>query len=180
MSVSFRLVRTVGKQCQEFVPDIMPEIVDALRATQKTRAIHDVGAPFENRCEQLLIIPRIIFEIGVLHQDDVAARLCKTPAQGCTFPAIPILKQEADFLQSKSSSTVLDGDLTLTRGLGLFKCLQQGACAVCGTIIDDENFLLERGSLNARQHLFYEGVFVVDRNYDRELHACFGPSLPEN
>jgi hypothetical protein len=30
-----------------------------------------------------------------------------------------------------------------------------------GTIVDDQNFLLEEGSLNPHQRLFYEGVSVI-------------------
>src|SRR6185503_19505305 len=98
---------------------IVPEIMDALGTSQKTRAIHHVCAIVQYRLKQLIVILGIVLEIGILNQDDVPASCFKTSPQGCPLAAIFRLKEKADIFQAKQGFTILHGHLALPLGLRL-------------------------------------------------------------
>ena len=73
MSVRLRLVKHVRAQGEELVADHVPEIDHAVGvAAHEARAEDDVGLAVEDRLEQPRVFLRVVFEVGVLHDHDVA------------------------------------------------------------------------------------------------------------
>ena len=69
----------VGGERQETVADRVPEVEDAASAAaQEARAVHDVGVALGDRGEQLEVLHRVVFEVGVLHDHDVAGRVAES------------------------------------------------------------------------------------------------------
>jgi len=61
------------------VANRMPEAEDTVRiAACKTRAIYHIGLAVENRGDQFGVFGRIIFQIGVLNDNDVSGRSRET------------------------------------------------------------------------------------------------------
>src|SRR3954453_18450124 len=59
-------------------------------AAAQPRAVHRVGAPLEQRCEQHRQILRVVLEIRVLYDDEVAASSTDALADGRALSSIPI------------------------------------------------------------------------------------------
>src|SRR6516164_4502147 len=78
----------VGSHGEQLVADHVPKVQDAMRLAYETRAIDDVGLAFEDRLDQLGILGGIVFEISVLHDNDVAGGVLKTRAQGGAFALV--------------------------------------------------------------------------------------------
>ena len=63
----------VREQREETVADHVPEIDHAVRVgPHETRAKDDIGPAGQDGCEQAGILVGIVFEVGILHDDDVA------------------------------------------------------------------------------------------------------------
>ena len=63
------------------VADGVPVVQHAMRPAEEARAEAGVGAAVENRLEQHRPVAGIVFEIGVLHDHDVAACSSTAPAE---------------------------------------------------------------------------------------------------
>src|SRR6266481_4947523 len=110
----------------------MPKVVHALRAAQKSGAIDDVGFSFQDWFEEFAVVPGVVLEIGILHQDDIASGRLKTAAQRGSLTAVLGLKEEADIPDRQSGLAVLHQNIALTCRLRLFKIFQESARAVRG------------------------------------------------
>ncbi len=111
----------------------MPEEKDSPGFTpDKARPVHHVGLPIQDRREQFWILPRIIFQIGVLDQDDISPGLRNAGEKRRPLALIPGLKQ--DFAVSP---------IRLLR--------EDFPRAVCRTVIHDDDFFLQ---------IFGEGAFL--------------------
>ena len=51
-----------------------------MRTAQESRAVDHVGFALFNRLNQLADILRIVFQVGILNHDDLAAGLGKSPS----------------------------------------------------------------------------------------------------
>src|SRR5258706_13731604 len=87
----------------------MPEIVDALRAAEETGAEDYIGAAIEDGFEELAVVARIIFEVGVLDEDDVSGDFGKATAEGCTFALILHLEKDAEVAEGDGVGAIHGG-----------------------------------------------------------------------
>src|ERR1041385_1471478 len=92
----FQVGENVRKQREEFVGDIMPEIVDALRTAEKAGAKDYISTAIEDGFEKFVVIARIVFEVSILDEDDVAGNFRKAAAQGRTLSLILRLEKDAE------------------------------------------------------------------------------------
>src|SRR5688572_30783828 len=76
----------------------MPEIEDAMaaRRTEKTRTVHHIGAALENRLQEQRVFTRVVFEVRVLDDDDIAGRFANAAGDGGAFALIVRLQQHAN------------------------------------------------------------------------------------
>ena len=72
----------IGQQREKAVSHHMPEINHAMRpASQEAGAEHNVGTILENRCEKERVFVRVILQIGVLNDYDLACSCLKPRAK---------------------------------------------------------------------------------------------------
>ena len=86
--------------------------MDALRATQKTRAEDNVGAAIEKRFKKFAVITRVVFKVGVLNEDDVASHFGEATAKCSPLTLILSLKKEvvAESRRNQTESLILAQD----------------------------------------------------------------------
>jgi hypothetical protein len=77
----------------------MPEIVNALGAAEKARAENHVSATIEERFEKFAVVAGIVFEVGVLNENNVAGDFGETAAECGAFALILRLKKDAEIAQ---------------------------------------------------------------------------------
>ena len=70
----------IGEERQHAVGHVVPEVVHALRPAEKSRPIDHVRATVNDRLEQLAVVARVVLQVRVLHQDDVARRFRESAA----------------------------------------------------------------------------------------------------
>src|SRR5689334_19483010 len=73
-----QVAQQVAEKREHLVAEVMPEVEHAVRAAVKAVPEHYIGETFQNRLEQLRIIARIVLEIGVLDEDDIAGGMLET------------------------------------------------------------------------------------------------------
>src|SRR5205823_1673141 len=79
----------VGKSGQGPVAERMPPGLTAARLDRfEARAEHHVGPVVQNRLEKSRIVGGVVFEIGILYEDNFAFGPRETGAQGRSFAAI--------------------------------------------------------------------------------------------
>ena len=118
----------------------------------EARAVHHVGLVFEDRLEQPRILGRVVFEVGVLHDDHVAGRAAEALTQRGALALVVRLVENAN----------------VALGLQFFK---DGARAVGAAIFDDDDLFRDRHSPHAPHHLADPSLLVVDRNDHGQLEA---------
>ena len=75
MSDRFKFVNMFDKQRQKPIAGRVPEIEHAVAVADEAAAEHDVGLVFDDRLDQLRVFAGIVFQVGVLNHDHVAARV---------------------------------------------------------------------------------------------------------
>ena len=91
------VVEDVGQPGQEMVRDAVPVEQDfALRGGGEARAEDRVGLPFQDRRDQRRIVARVVFEVRVLDQADVAAHFLNRAADRGPLPHVLRLAEDAD------------------------------------------------------------------------------------
>src|SRR6185312_17549866 len=78
--VEVEVAKQVAEEGQKAIGLEVPEIEHAVGAAVKAVAEDRVGVPAEDGLQQYRVVGRVIFQIGVLHQDDVAAGLSEAGA----------------------------------------------------------------------------------------------------
>src|SRR6266481_5854782 len=139
----------------------MPEIVHALRAAEKAGAEDDIGATVEDGLEQLGIIAGVVFEIGILDEDDFAGGFGEAAAEGGAFALVLRLKEKAEIAQLYGIIAVMGGDECVAAGLPSSKPFEDLTGAVGGAVVYDENFLANGGFDDAAEDFVDRGLFVV-------------------
>ena len=79
---------------------------------EEPRSEHHVGLAIEQRLEQGAVLSRIVFEVRVLHDDEVGGRLLKTPPQGCSLALVVRLPQQP---QAGVDDRLRDADRIVSR-----------------------------------------------------------------
>ena len=118
----------------------------------ESRSVHDVRTPVENRLEQTRVVARVIFQIGVLNQHDIAGRALEALAQSGTLALVDRLEMHDDVLVRPS---VLDLGIELERTVGR-------------TVVHKDDLSIQTGidGEHLREQLLERSDLVVDRNDD--------------
>ena len=73
----------------------MPEVNHAMRpAAQEPGTEHNIGMILENRCKKYGVFTRVILQVGVLNDDQVAGSCLETCTQSCSLPEIAFLQHD--------------------------------------------------------------------------------------
>ena len=97
MSVRLRSVSQLLKRVEQLVAERVAVVEDAAAlAGQEARAVDDVGAVLQEGADQARIVARVVLEVGVLEQDEVAGRLGDAAADGRPLPLVLPLLEQAD------------------------------------------------------------------------------------
>src|SRR4029077_19836280 len=124
----------------------------------KTRTENDICFAAQDRLEQARVFLRIIFEVGVLDENDITGSGCETTAQGRALATINAVVNDAI-------------------GNWLDIAFQDRAAAVSRTIIyDDDLDVPERGGPDRRHDFANSIAFVITGDNDGDFH---GPLLTE-
>ena len=87
----------VRAERQDVIADRVPEVQHAMRlAARESRAIDHVGQAVDDRLDQLRVLLRIVFEVGVLDDDYVASRFGEPSAQRGALPLIDGMEERPD------------------------------------------------------------------------------------
>src|SRR5579862_571662 len=132
-----------------------------MRTTQEAGAVDDIGgAVFDGR-EQREIIFWIVFEVGVLHEKNLAGSFLQAAAQSRSLALIFFLIEHANIVLRRSRYVRA-------------QVLQNFARAIRRRVVDEHDFLVDfHGDYPAEQFLDC-GAFVVYGNYNREARSWFG------
>src|SRR6185312_3519690 len=78
----------VTERGEKSVGDAVPEVKHSMRFADKPAPVHDIGFLTKYRVQQLPIILRVIFQIGILNQHDIAGGKFEAVAKGGAFTLI--------------------------------------------------------------------------------------------
>jgi hypothetical protein len=122
-------------------------------SAHQTAAVNHIGdAPLDG-LQQFGIISGIILEVGVLDENDIAGDFTEAGAQGGPFPLI--------VLMIKRPYVIILLDQTLEDFPG----------PVSGGIVNDDKFLVIRGSLNPPDYFRQGGFLVIYGYYNTQFHV---------
>jgi len=82
MSVRFRLVNMFDRGRQRPVGDRVPVVEHAVAVADEGGSRNHVGPAVEDGLYETRVLGGVVFQVGVLHDDDVAAGLAEALAQG--------------------------------------------------------------------------------------------------
>ncbi len=135
----------------------MPEKMNAVRpAADKATAEHDIGATIKNRCKKRVIFTRIIFEISILDNHNVAGCVLNGGAECRAFALIRGVVDDLDI------------------GKFAFDLIAQNvAGSICGAVINHHDFFFDLDIADTPQQLHKGITLVVDRNQHGE-RVVFG------
>ena len=135
----------------------MPVVEHAVRLPEKAGAKDDVGPAVEQGRQELGILPRVVFEIGILHDHDVSGGSCEACSQGGALAGIPVVQAEPD---------------VRPRGDMLREPLPR---AIRRAVVHDDDFhrqpVGQRGGHDAIECLRDQRPFVVDRDDNAQFHG---------
>ena len=149
MSVTSRLENTFDIHVRKLVDAWNARRESTAPATGEIAGTEDgIGVAIEQRPEQGRVIARIVFEIGVLHQAEIAAGVFDGGTHGRAFALVHFVPEQAN--------ARFDGG----------EPRQDFRGAVSGTIVNDDEFLLQslrNGRIqNSLQAAFHQGPLIVD------------------
>jgi hypothetical protein len=91
----------VGEKSEGGVADVVPEIKNAVgSSTEEARSVNGVGLALEERAQQQRIVGGIVFEVGVLNEDEVPGGFLDAAAESSAFADVARLKEDADLRMS--------------------------------------------------------------------------------
>ena len=151
MSVRFRLVSTFVASVS-LVGDGMPEKMHAPMPGDEPRAVDDVGLAGEERLQQHVVLRRVVFQVGVLDDQELACRLLNAPAYRRPLALVVRLLEQPDHVRVTGSQRRQD----LGRAVGR-------------AVIDHDNLLRHVDGDDTSDELTNGVALVVDRNDDRKL-----------
>src|SRR6266498_910527 len=129
-------------------------------AAGETRAINDVRRAILNRLNQARIILRIVFQVGVLHDHDVARHMTNSCLYRRALSLILRLKKHFDLIQWVVDALAL-----------IFQPGQNLPAAVLRAVIDQNNFLRQLHGAHTAHDFLQRALFVINGDQDGELHC---------
>src|SRR6185312_15090650 len=97
-----QITEKIAEEREGMIAHIMPEVEHTMRAAVETIAEYHIGKTFQNGLEQLGIIARIVFEVGVLNQDHVDGRVFEPGAQSSALALVRTMKHQFEPCRRKS------------------------------------------------------------------------------
>lgn len=145
-----RSIEQIGGKGEKAVGEHVPE-QDALRdGVQETRPIYHLRVTVPDGLEQRGIIERVIFQVGILDEDDIAAGMLQAGAHGGTLAAV-------DWMRIDDGRWIVEG---IQDCLGL----------VGRAVIDEEHLLNQVGFFHFLIGAEDGGFFVEDGDNDADFH----------
>ena len=86
MSVRFRLVNMFDSSVSTLLATECQKYSTRWRVADEARAEHHVGPVFEDRLDQPRILGRVVFQVGVLHEDHVAGGVAEALRRAAPLP----------------------------------------------------------------------------------------------
>jgi hypothetical protein len=116
------------------------------RSTHKARTVHYIGSISHNRVHQYWVLLRVVFEIGILYNDDIPRCVSKPRSQ-------------------RRSLSLVEGMINNPIYQQLKLAFQQLSSSIRLEIIDDNNFLIRnRRRLHRIDYRSDRGHFIEARN----------------
>jgi hypothetical protein len=165
----FEIGEDVGKQGKHFIGDVMPKIVDTLRSAEEAGAKDNVGTTVNDGFEEFAVVTRIVFEVGVLDEDNIACDFREATAESGAFTLVVGLEKDAEIAEVNGIGAIECGSLSSARGLELRELFEDLASAVSGAVIDEDDFLAEGSFDDTAKDFVNSGFFVVNGNDDGKL-----------
>jgi hypothetical protein len=122
-------------------------------STEEARSVNGVGFAFEERAQQQRIVGGIVFEVGVLNENEVPGGFLDAAAESSAFTDVARLQEDADLRMSG-----LEGGENFAGGVG-------------GSVVDADELDVERDGEHAGDDLLKSGLLVVDGHDDGEFHG---------
>src|SRR5262249_12608046 len=117
-------------------------------AANEARSENDVGAAVSDGRQHLHVLVRVVFQVGVLHDDHVTGGLREPRPQRGALALIDVVIRANQILRRRQS-------------------LKHVASAIGGAVVDDDDLFLEAGyGANPLDDLGNRGGFVVHGNDD--------------
>ena len=119
----------------------------------ESRTVYHVGFVLRQRLHKTRNVPRVVFQIGVLHHDVAASRHRESASQCGTLALVGLLKRHTQF-----------GEL-------LVKRCEHRTSRVCTAVVNDDDLHGKRQCKETRNHAVDGSLFVVDGNHDAQTKA---------
>src|SRR5574341_180384 len=145
----------VAEVGEEPIPDVVPEVEDAVRPTMESVAEDNVGVAFQDWLEEPRVVLRVVLQVGVLDEDDVAGHVLDGGADRCSLAAIARVEEEVHLPPVVATQSFQDLTRSVTRG-----------------VIHEDDLLVIRDRLNPLEEQFDRLPLIIDRNDDGELHRA--------
>lgn len=123
-------------------------------AAQEPGAKHNIGTIFQNRFKKDRIFVRVVLQVGVLNDYDVARSCLETRAQRCALAKIALLQHK--FVDPSG-------------GFPFEKFL----CSIGRSVVHDNDFhLFDWARANCFNYSFNRRLFIITRDNDGQLHLA--------
>ena len=127
----------------------MSEVEHAVFHVKEARPVHHIRSGLINRTKKGFVVTRIVFKVGILHDDDIFCGCLKSNLERSTLTTVFWLKYNAN----------------LRVAVELFQDLPR---TVGRAIIDDDDLLLSWSSFNAPHNLTNSLSLVKDGDYNAD------------
>jgi hypothetical protein len=140
----------------------VPEEQNAPRRAGEARAVDDVGLAIEDGLQELRVFRRVVLQIRVLDEDDLARRRLDSVADRGSLAAIGGVHKEAQLV-----------DRPLLPGLCRHSIGPQAELsehrvrAVDRAVVDDDDLLVDGNLTDAAENLPHRAALVEDGHDDR-------------
>ena len=124
---------------------------------EEARPVDDVGASLANQLDELRILLRRVFEVGVLNHDEVARRFGEAAAQRGALALIALLKDQPESV------------------FGL-ECREEIPRAVLRAVVNDDQLDADGNPEDASDDLFDGVPLVVHGHHDGQQRIGENPS----
>ena len=145
-----RAVEQIGHESEKAVGELVPEQNAGWGRIKKARTIHNARAPVADGLEQRVIILRVVFEIGILDDDHIAAGMLQAGADGGAFSAV--------------------GGMRIDYNERIVNGAQDGLGAIRRAIVNEENLLHQIGLFHLIVGGEDGGFLVIDRDDNADFH----------
>ena len=142
----------VRQQRQQSIADVVPEIQHALIVAGESAAEDDVGQILDDWLNELRVLGRVVFEIGVLNDHRITGGRREASPQRGTLAAIRVVEQKLEIRLSVPA-------------------FQDLATSIGAAVVDEYDLGGNAGAADAFHQRFDRSALVVDRNHNRQAKS---------